>query len=168
MAIRLMLSLVVFASLAAVALWPKAAVVAFWARPPVAELTQPPAKNVPEQGPRFEGHNAGDTATIEEDVIDNGAIRTVSVVTNAKGLRERYLGYHQRIAEKLTVEQLAEKCNALRNELIGLSPEAEVEQIQKQLAQLGRKHQGDKGISTRIQNAIQALKYEPVAEPKTP
>ena len=166
MAKRLVLGFLVV-GLAAVAFWSQAPVVAFWARPPVAEV-QPPAQPAANKGPQFGPKSTEGTALVEEDVLENGVVRTVMRAADAKSLRERYVWYHQGIADKLTVEQLAEKCNALKRASIGLSPEGEIEEMQKQLDQLKRKHQGDKGLSARIQRAIEALKKQPSVESKLP
>ena len=168
MAKRLVLGSVVVAGLGVVSTWSQAPVAAFWARPPVAEQAPPPVKNEANNLPQFGPDLPEGRAWVEQDVRENGVIRTVMMAADAKTLREMYVGHHQRLADKLTIEQLAEKCNALKRESIGLSPEGEIEQMQMQLDQLKRKHQGDKGISARIQSAIEALKKQPSAESKLP
>ena len=161
MAKRLVLASLV-AGFAAIASWTHAPVVAFWAPPPNSPQLQPPAAKKANNLPQYSPKSPDETALVEETVKEgNGVVRTVVRAVDAKTLRERYLWHHQQIVEKLTVEQLAEKCNALRRESIGLSPEGDIEQMQKQLEQLKRKHQDDKGISARIQRAIEALKKQP-------
>jgi hypothetical protein len=73
-------------------------------------------------------------------------------------LQARYLEFHRGIAERLTPEQLTEKCKALEKELNEIIAENEIELIQKQLSELKRKNPDHKGISTRLQRAIDALK----------
>jgi hypothetical protein len=129
----------------------------------------PPASKKPNNFPQYGPDPSEEKGWLEADVIEkSGVIRTVLQAADAKTLRERYVWHHQQIAEKLTVEQLAEKCNALRRESIGLSREGEIEEMQRQLEQLKRKHQGDKGISGRIEGAIEALKKQPGVGLKLP
>jgi len=80
-------------------------------------------------------------------------------------LQDTYVELHKRIAERLTPEELTERCKALEKELNELVAEDEIEQIEKQLSELKRKNSSHKGISTRLQRAIDALKNTPVGKP---
>ena len=120
-------------------------------------LPEPLKEKVPPVGPvPPEGK-----AWVEESVMVDGAMRTEMAARDAAELRKRYLDSHRRIAEKLTVEELAEKCNKLRREALGLSAEDEIGQIQKQLLDLKQKTSRNKDASVRVQRAIEALEKAP-------
>lgn len=82
----------------------------------------------------------------------------IAADASSADLQDAYLDLHRRIAERLTPEQLSEKCKALEKELNEIIAEDEIEQIQKQLSELKRKNPDNKGISTRVQRAIDDLK----------
>jgi hypothetical protein len=126
------------------------------------------ANKAPELGPGFYPEG---TEFVQESVVENGVVRKGAMrVKPAKDvpkddLQGTYLELHRRVAERLTLERLTEKCKALEKQLNEMIAEDEIVEIQNQLFELKRKNSDHKGISTRTQHAIDALKNTPVRNP---
>ena len=100
---------------------------------------------------------------ISNDVLPDEVLEVTNLAVEASSddLQGTYLELHRQLAERLTPEQLAEKCKALEQELNERIAEDEIQQIQKQLFDLKKKNTMNRGISTRLQRAIEALENAP-------
>jgi hypothetical protein len=121
-------------------------------------------KDVASEPPGFflEGTELVEESVVENGVVRKGGMRVKAVKDAPTDLQGTYMELHRRISERLTPEQLTEKCKALEKELNEVIAEDEIAELQKQLSKLKRKNVDNKGISARLQRAIEALERSPV------
>ena len=174
MAKRLILCLIVVAGVVAAELWRQVQAAEAFQDPPFETLLDAPVTEVATKQaapltPAPHPVPPKGTQWVERSVKVDGVIRKVMVAQEVKAEasepagfsppdpQQRYLELHRQLAERLTSEQLTEKSNALEKELNELVTEDEIGQIRKQLFELKRKSGDNKGISIRLERAIESL-----------